>query len=100
MPKPLRLRPEAIAEAREAREWYEERSEAAAIGFLESLNDALNQIEQRPGSHPVYDDPLRVVVLKKYPYTVLYRELDKETEVVAIAHGRRKPGYWNDRLQN
>ncbi|MCA9073431.1 MAG: type II toxin-antitoxin system RelE/ParE family toxin [Planctomycetaceae bacterium] len=98
MPKPIRLRPEAVAEATEARKWYEERSEAAAIGFLESLKDAFSQIEQRSGSHPVYDDPLRVVVLKKYPYIVLYRELADETEIVAIAHGRRKPGYWSDRL--
>lgn len=55
---------------------------------------------KHPGSHPVYDDPLRVVVLRKSPYFVLYRDLPDEVEVAAIAHGHRKPGYWKDRLDS
>ena len=42
--------------------------------------------------------PKRVRMLRKYPYLVLYHELDDEVEVIAIAHTSRRPGYWEDRL--
>ena len=32
-------------------------------------------------------------------FTVVYREQTTIVEVVAIAHGRRKPGYWKERLK-
>lgn len=100
MPKPIVLRPEAEAEAAEARQWYERRSDQAAEGFVRQLQAAFAAIAAAPGSAPFYepDLALRFYLLKKYPYLVLYRERDEDVEVIAVAHGRRRPGYWSDRL--
>jgi len=32
--------------------------------------------------------------LPRFPYIVFYVVDDEEVEVVAVAHGRRRPGYW------
>lgn len=40
---------------------------------------------------------VRRQLLKKFPYAVVYLELDAEIVIVAIAHGHEKPGYWRDR---
>jgi len=40
----------------------------------------------------------RRVVLNRFPYLVVFRETTSEIEVVAVAHGRRRPGYWRERL--
>jgi hypothetical protein len=39
----------------------------------------------------------RRVSLKRFPYTVVYVELDAELRVLAFAHMRRRPGYWHER---
>jgi len=40
----------------------------------------------------------RRVVLSRFPYIVVFRETVTEIEIVAVAHGRRRPGYWRERL--
>ena len=46
-PRPIELHPEAIAEARAAREWYEARSAAAADAFMTELDDAIHRVNHR-----------------------------------------------------
>jgi toxin ParE1/3/4 len=39
----------------------------------------------------------RKYLLRRFPYAVIYRVTDEAIEVVAVAHGRRRPGYWKTR---
>ena len=38
--------------------------------------------------------------VKRFPYHIVYINLETETtiRVLAVAHDRRKPGYWKSRL--
>lgn len=36
--------------------------------------------------------------LRRFPYSIVYVELEDEIGVVAIAHGSRKPGFWRQRI--
>ena len=91
------LHPEAIAEAKAAREWYQERSSAAANAFLKELDSAIEQIAEFPNRWPSHHHGTRRYLLRRFPFSVVYRESKEIIEVVAIAHGRRKPGYWKNR---
>jgi len=42
----------------------------------------------------VVDAGLRAVVLERFPFKVLYRVSSNVIVVVAVAHDRRRPGYW------
>jgi hypothetical protein len=34
-------------------------------------------------------------LLKRFPYTVYYLELDHSIWIAAVAHQQRRPGYWS-----
>jgi hypothetical protein len=33
-------------------------------------------------------------IFRRFSYAVIYRVVDVTIQVVAVAHGRRRPGYW------
>jgi plasmid stabilization system protein ParE len=48
------LHPEAVSDARAARDWYAERSGLAAAAFLTELDAAVDQIGRAPDAWPLY----------------------------------------------
>lgn len=92
----LRLHPGAVAEARAARLWYAERSPRAADAFLADLERALEHIVEAPARWPLRAG-VRRFVMRRFPFVIVYRATDTTVDVVAIAHARRRPGYWQPR---
>lgn len=95
--KDVELHPEAVAEARASFEWYLRRNESAASGFMAELDRAVDLISQHPERWPRFLAGTRRYLLRRFPFSVVYREFENHVQIVAIAHGRRKPGYWRDR---
>jgi plasmid stabilization system protein ParE len=96
--KPVVLHPAALAEAEAAAEWYRRRSERAAAGFLDELDRAIEQISSSPKRFAIFEFGTRRMLLRRFPYLVVFRESVTQVEVVAVAHGYRRPGYWRDRI--
>ena len=95
----VRVDPAAAEEAEAAYDWYAERSITAAQGFLEELGRAVEVVSETPGRWPQYRVGTRRYIFPRFPYFLVYRLLNDRVEVVAVAHGRRRPGYWRSRLQ-
>jgi plasmid stabilization system protein ParE len=93
----VRIHPAALEEASVATNWYAERSLRAAERFLDELDQAIERIAENPQQFPEYIYGTRRVVLYRFPYVIIFRESDAVVEIVAVAHGRRRPGYWRDR---
>jgi plasmid stabilization system protein ParE len=89
--------PEAVEEVETARRWYAERSPLAARAFLAELNLAVERVRETPERWPRYTKGVRRYVLPRFPFTMIYRKKGEVVEVVAVAHHRRKPGYWKSR---
>ena len=89
--------PLAIEDAREARLWYVERSQSAADGFVGELQDAIARIQEAPLRAPAYIKGTRRVLFRRYPHYLVFQLVGDRATVLAVAHGRRKPGYWEDR---
>jgi plasmid stabilization system protein ParE len=96
---PIDIHPAARLEEDEAFEWYYRRDLSAAEGFLREIEQARSAIQSSPEAWAEYLYDTRRYLLKRYPYVVVYRLTEDRIQVVAIAHGRRKPGYWTDRLK-
>ncbi|MCB0324719.1 MAG: type II toxin-antitoxin system RelE/ParE family toxin [Bdellovibrionales bacterium] len=94
----LEFHPEAILEAREARQWYAERNPAAAEAFMNELDLGIERIVDRPELRAIHMLGTRRYLFQYFPFAIVYRVKDDVIQVVAIAHGRRKPGYWKERL--
>lgn len=78
----------------EAFNWYAERSTGAAIGFASEIDAAIEQISSDPERFPRTYAGCQRYVLKRYPYSVVYYKMPERIIVVAIAHAKRRPGYW------
>jgi plasmid stabilization system protein ParE len=93
------LTAEATAELEGAVEWYEERATGLGLEFLHTVDGALHAIAWSPDAFARWerDDRFRKFVVRRFPYVVFYREAADQIDVVAIAHGARRPGYWRKR---
>lgn len=89
---------DAAAEVEKDRAWYRRRSEAAEAGFLRELDHAIRQVIEAPGQWPIYLAGTRRYVFPTYPYSLVYFFDDDIVRVVAVAHDKRRPGYWRKRL--
>lgn len=87
----------AEAEYEAALAWYLTRGARAADGFEAAFERAPESIVANPGLHPPVDDRHRFCLLRKYPYSVIYRVDGDQVRVIAVAHSRRIPGYWSGR---
>ncbi len=59
---------------------------------------ALNQIQDNYERWPTYLYGTRRYLLKRFPFVIVYRAAESRIEIIAVAHGRRRPGYWAARL--
>ena len=98
--KEVGLHEEAFAEVQAAYDWYATRNPAAAAGFIDELDNAVEQIGTFPEAGISYLLGTRRYVMRRFPFTVIYRDRGNRIEVVAVAHGRRKPGYWKKRIKH
>ncbi len=63
------------------------------------VNAARRRIAEQPDAwHPLGKD-LRRILLKRFPYAIIYRVRAEEIVIIAYAHLRRRPGYWRSRLR-
>jgi plasmid stabilization system protein ParE len=93
----IEVLPQAEAEAREAFLWYFDRSPIAADTFRVELFDAIDGLAATAKDWPEDEDGNRRYHLRHFPYTVMYEVLGEKVTIFAIAHQRRRPGYWQDR---
>jgi toxin ParE1/3/4 len=98
--KQVELHEEALAEAEAAFDWYTTRNPAAAEGFIAELDQAIEQIGAFPDAGSLHLSGTRRYVMRRFPFTVIYREQKQMTQVIAVAHSRRKPDYWKQRVKH
>jgi plasmid stabilization system protein ParE len=94
---PVSFHPEAMEEAGAAVRWYLERSTTAAGRLVRELAQAIETITEAPERWPVFESGTRRLPLRRFPFLVVYRVSAGAVEIVAVAHGRRRPGYWRSR---
>jgi toxin ParE1/3/4 len=91
--------PEALREIDDAFEWYLERNSNAAEALMREVDSAVAWIARTPAVWPAFELGTRRYILRRFPYSLIYREIPDGIEVVAVAHHRRRPRYWRRRLR-
>ena len=93
MTRELEYLEEALEEVEAAARWYAERSATAAVAFSEEIHAAESAILRLPEAWPAFDHGTRRYLLRRFPYSVVYRIEPRRVVIVAVMHGRRRPGY-------
>jgi plasmid stabilization system protein ParE len=98
----VRFRLEAAAELREARNWYAERDEDLGRRFVAAVDVAVERVAARPLAFPINPQvpSVRRAHVRRFPFSLLFRLLAGDIiEILAVAHDRRRPGYWRRRVR-
>lgn len=97
----LRFGESASSELEEAVRWYE----AQVIGLGQDLRISVDETLQRILRLPEAGSPLAQVesrtlrrrLVPRFPFEIVYYIDGRDVVVVAVAHMRRRPGYWGER---
>jgi len=91
----------ARAEYDAALVWYAQRSQDAAAGWIDLVSDGIESICSTPDAWPLWRGrtDVRRRVLKRFPYSLVYLVHEDQVVILAVAHHKRRPGYWLPRLR-
>lgn len=103
MTLPQREHPAARAELRAAANWYDNPETGQEL--LNATLEARRDIAESPESWPTVrgwdrEPHLRRKSVAGFPYGVIYFVTSEEVVIVAYAHEKRRPGYWERRLRD
>ncbi|WP_394829760.1 type II toxin-antitoxin system RelE/ParE family toxin [Pendulispora albinea] len=93
----------ARLEAEAAARWYEERQPGLGDDFFVTVEDTIHAIAdaRNPGTVSPDDPRARRVRLYRFPYFIVFMlRSASEIVIVAVAHAKRRPGYWRERLRS
>jgi hypothetical protein len=90
--------PEATGELAESTEWYAGKSLVASRNFLVAVDVAIASISDDPKRFPYIDDRHQACSVATFPFQIVCRYDADRLIVIAVAHAKRRPGYWRDRL--
>ena len=79
--------------------WYEEQAIGLGYEFLDEIDQSLRLVVNYPELQPCIDGHVRRCLTNRFPYGIFYGVTEGIVIVVAVAHLKRKPIYWKDRLK-
>jgi toxin ParE1/3/4 len=95
----LRIHRLAEDELTAAASWYEAKQAGLGVSLLDLIDNVVNRIcsGSLPGSPApgvAMEKGARRVLLRRFPYSIVFYERKNEIVIVAFAHSSRRPGYW------
>lgn len=100
----LAFHPEAVDELDAAVEWYEGQTIGAGADLLAEIIEVIGLVAEFPrsGAPTIGFDAerdVRLSALRRHPFLVVTTRVAAHRLVIAVAHTRRAPGYWRQRLR-
>jgi toxin ParE1/3/4 len=92
--------PEAQSEFLSAVRYYEDCQVGLGRRFRLLVESSVQKIVDSPFIYRILKTPFRRYLLPKFPYSIIYSIEPDHIRIIAIAHNKRKPGYWSSRGQD
>ena len=96
----VRYVPEALAEYEAAATWYDDHSTGAGDELADAIERAESLIAETPWTWPQWPGAragVRRYLIPGLLYSIAYEIVGDEIVILAVAHQRRRPGYWFSR---
>lgn len=97
---PYAFLPPAQEELVQAAEFYESRAAGLGEDFLMETERVIELVTATPEIGVPYlgGEEARLVLLQRFPFAIVYQIEPELILIIAVAHQRRHPGYWRDRV--
>lgn len=93
----FRILSEASEELEACVSHYNSQRSKLGTEFLAEFERTAERILKLPNAARMVGEDIRSKPIHRFPFYVLYRSLEDEITIVAVAHRRRRPSYWLDR---
>ena len=88
------------AELREAVKYYEDKRLGLGLDFALEVEASVESVRRFPERSRPRNDGTRRYLIQRFLYIVVYLFLNDHVWIIALAHCKRRPGYWSARLGN
>jgi plasmid stabilization system protein ParE len=96
----VEFHPAAAEELIETSTFYDNEVPGLGERFVAEVERAVRLVVERPNIGREIDKGRRRIVLARFPYSLIYSTESNEVWILAVAHQRRRPGYWHGRLEH
>jgi plasmid stabilization system protein ParE len=86
--------PLAKKEHQDAFEYYEAQEEGLGEKFRSAVWAAIVVIDRYPEIGEEVRPGIRKILLRRFPYKLIYSLTSETVYIIAVAHGHREPDYW------
>ena len=97
MSLPLIINPDAEADLAEAKAWYDAQRPGLGDALLDRAGEAFSRLRHSPLLYGKVFEDLRMALVARFPYAIIYRVDELQITVVAVYHTRRDPRGWQER---
>ncbi|MYH70649.1 MAG: type II toxin-antitoxin system RelE/ParE family toxin [Gammaproteobacteria bacterium] len=87
----------AELEMTEAALFYEEQLPGLGRDYLDDIQRSIDLIRTHPETGQVIRGKFRRGLVSRFPYSIIYSIENDHILILAVAHNRRKPFYWEER---
>ena len=87
----------AVAELKAVVSYYRRQGAAVSESFSAEVERAIGLVAEAPERWPPYLEETRRFLLRRFPFSVVYVVRGTTIYVLAVAHAKRRPGYWTRR---
>jgi len=87
----IRFKEDALADASEIANWYNEKKNGLGLEFLDELELAVKKIKTNPFHYQVQKNEIRQILLDKFPYLVMFEIEQNQIIIYSIIHSKRNP---------
>lgn len=99
--------PEAVEDLQAGHDWYDEREAGLGRQLAAEVFEVLDRAIRHPSVPKRYEHPnlpaeaeVRKLQLHRFSeYGLVYTVVNDTFWIVAVAHAKRRPGYWTNRLR-
>lgn len=98
MKKPAIFHPDAEEEFLAAVAYYAGKAGGLGDRFYQEIRRIVAEIEAAPRRHGPWRHGTRRHLARRFPYAVIFAERPDCLLLLAVAHGKRHPDYWRERL--
>lgn len=96
--KPVILHSEAERELRKSIAHYEAQRKGLGREFRTEVEAAVQRMRRNPQAYPLHDNEgTRKLLIRRFPFTLFFLELQDRFWIAAVAHQMRFPDYWAGR---
>lgn len=89
----------AEKELLDSRDYYDNLIFGLGKKFILEVEHIINRIRNNPLAFPIYFNNYRKAFLRKFPYSIIYKDDGSRVFILAVAHQKRRPKYYAGRIK-